>query len=141
MIVLLVAVAASILTRATGGSAATSSNTRYVTQVNVTVHLKSGSKSYSDVDRIRLYAGGKKFRVVTRSGATHTFGSSFRSYTETYLQKTVTTPVPTPSSTPTITPSSTPTTSPTASPTSTSILPSGLPTLLPTSTATSTATP
>jgi hypothetical protein len=135
VIVVLVAVLASLLTRVTAGSAAAGTTTKEITHVNVVVYLKSGTKHYTDVSSVRLFDGGKELKVTPRGGSTHTF-KTFRSYRTSFAQTTVTSPTsPTPTPTPTgPTGSPTPTVSPTVtvSPTDTPSLP--LPTITVTNT-------
>jgi hypothetical protein len=135
-VIVLVALLTAVVTHLSSGSAAAGSSTsRSVSRVNVTVHLKHGTKHYKNVSSVRLYRSGHELKVTVRGGATHTFKKSFRSYLVTYvLGSAAATGTPTPTPTlptglPTTTPTGLPTTTPTGVPTG---LPTGLPTTTPT---------
>jgi hypothetical protein len=131
ILVLFVALVATVIARMTSGSAAAAPpKPSFVTHANVAVHLKGGAtKSYANVKSVRTYAAGHKLVVTTESGAIHRFGKRFRSYTTTYVERSVASIAPAPSGTPTSSPTGLPSGLPTISPTGLPSLPSGLPSL------------
>jgi hypothetical protein len=123
LLVLVVAVLASLATRMSFGSAvAGTPSPTYEVQTNVTVHLKGGvTHTYANVSKVRLYDGARKFSVTVRGGKTHVFGKRFRSYGETFVQDSLI-----PAGFPTSVPTGIPTGVPSGIPTS---VPTGLPSL------------